>query len=106
MTTLIERTEGRYEVQEVSYGEAYVWCPGRVVVECDCGRKVVLTASQAVCECGADHAFLVKQSVKTSEETSHPLEAEYREWRDRQGEYVISEETYWLELRDLDRADD
>ena len=28
MTTLIECTEGHYEVHKTSYGEAYVWCPG------------------------------------------------------------------------------
>ena len=26
MTTMIECTEGHYEVQRTSYGEAYVWC--------------------------------------------------------------------------------
>ena len=49
MTTVIERTQGHYEVQETSYGKAYVWCPECVVVECDCGERPILTASQSTC---------------------------------------------------------
>lgn len=41
MATIIECTEGHYEGQEASYVEAYVWCPECVVVECDCGERLV-----------------------------------------------------------------
>ena len=103
MSKVIERTQGHYEVQETSYGEAYVWCPGCVVVECDCGERPVLSASHsACCGCGADHAALIGEELasrRSSEEVSHPLEDEYREWRKKQEEVLHSESHYWLEWR-------
>jgi len=105
MTTVIERTQGHYEVQETSYGEAYVWCPECVVVECNCGERPVLTASLSTCGCGADHAALVREELasrRSSEEVSHPLEDEYREWRKEQDEFLHSESHYSVEWRALD----
>jgi hypothetical protein len=105
MTTVIEYIEGHYEVQRTSYGEAYVWCPECVVVECDCGERLILSASETVCSCGADHAALVREELAfwgLSEGASHPWEAEYQEWRRKQDEYLVSEKHYQLELNDID----
>ncbi len=105
MTTIIECTEGHYEVQRTSYGEAYVWCPECVVVKCDCGERPVLSASETVCSCGTDHAALVREKLASrgaSDGASHPWEAEYQEWRSKQDEYLMSEDTYSLELSRLD----
>ena len=101
MTTVIECTEGHYEVQQTSYGEAYVWCPEHVVVECDCGEKSMLSASETVCSCGTDHVALVRK-VLASQGAPHPWEAEYDEWRNKQDKYLLSEEIYSLELSRLD----
>jgi hypothetical protein len=101
MTVVIDRTEGHYDVHKTSYGECYVWCHGCVFVECDCGERPVLSASEAVCSCGTDHAVLVKE-VLSSHRAPHPWDAEYHEWRKEQDEYLLSEETYWLELSRLD----
>ena len=104
MTTVIECTEGHYEVQETSYGKDYVWSTECVVVECDCGDRPVLSASETVCGCGADHAALVREvlaSRQASDRTLHPWEVEYQEWL-RKNDYFVSEETYWLELSRLD----
>ncbi len=105
MTTMIECTEGHYDVQETSYGKDYVWCPEHVVVECDCGQKPVLSASETVCRCGADHAALVREELASrgaSDGASHSWDADYQEWRRKQDEYLVSEETYRLELSRLD----
>ncbi len=102
MAKVIERTEGHYEVQKTSYGEAYVWCPAYVVVECDCGKRLPLTASEALCGCGADHAILVREELVTqppSDGTSHPWDAEYHEWRKEQGEDLRAEQQDWMEWR-------
>ena len=102
MTTMIERNEGHYEVQKTSYGEAYVWCPWCVVVECDCGERAALSPSETVCRCGADYESLVWEELasgRSSEKAPHPWEAEYQEWRKKQQEYLLSEETYWLEWK-------
>jgi hypothetical protein len=101
MTTMIECTEGHYEVQRTSYGGAYVWCPECVVVECGCGERPILRASGTVCSCGADHAALVRK-VLASQCAPHPWDTEYDEWRYKQDEYLLSEETYRLELSRLD----
>ena len=100
MTTMIECTEGHYEVQKASYGEAYVWCPGCVVVECECGERSVLSASKTVCSCGADHKTLVSEELasrRSSGEAPHPWDDEYRKWRKEQDECLRREYNDWLE---------
>jgi hypothetical protein len=101
MATVIECTEGHYEMQKTSYGTAYVWCHEHAVVECECGERPVLSASETLCSCGTDHAALVRK-VLDSQRAPHPLDAEYDEWRKKQDEYLVSEETYELELSRLD----
>jgi hypothetical protein len=105
MTTIVEYTEGHYEVHKTSYGDDYVWCPVCVVVECDCGERPVLSASETVCSCGADHVDLVREELasrKASDGISHPWDVEYDEWQSKQDEYLLSEEIYWLELSRID----
>ncbi len=105
MTTVIECIEGHYEVEETSYGHAYIWRPEHVVVECDCGERLVLSAFQTVCSCGLDHAALVREELaarNVSDGAPHPWEAEYQEWRKKQNQHLLSEETYQLELSRLD----
>ena len=102
MTTMIECTEGHYEVQKTSYGEAYVWCPESVLVECDCGERPLLSVSGTLCRCGADHETLVREELasrRSSEEGLHPWDEEYYEWRMKQDEYLRSEHNDWLEWR-------
>ncbi len=71
---MIERVEGRYEVQDVEFGKVYRWCPERVVVDCDCGERVSLTCSETTCRCGADHTAVVleESTVCSEDETLHP----------------------------------
>ena len=101
MTAVIECTEGHYEVQETSYGKAYIWRHGHVMVECDCGERTALSVSETVCGCGTDHAALVNE-VLSSQRAPHPWDAEYQEWRRKMDEYLLSEEPYQLELSRLD----
>ena len=76
MTTMIEFTEGHYEVQETSYGKDYVWSTECVVVECDCGERLTLTRSESTCpECGAEHAAIIREELaarRVGDETIHP----------------------------------
>ena len=55
MTMVIDHVDGHYQMQSMFYGRVYVWCPECVVVECDCGETVILTASESACRCGVDH---------------------------------------------------
>ena len=74
--TVVERTEGCYQVQEVEFGKVYRWEPGSVVVECDCGERLTLTRSESKCEeCGTDHADAVLEMFadrRLEDETMHP----------------------------------
>ena len=74
MATVVERTEGRYEVQEVEFGKVYRWCPECIVIECDCGESPTLNRSMTACECGADYAATVQElvSLRSNEEALHP----------------------------------
>ena len=110
-TKVIERTEGRYESHEEYQGVAYVWRPRRVVVECECGERVALNATtESTCWCcGENHADLIEEEEPTSRRPSEriyrrldPLDRECREWREKQEEYLRSEEYYRLELSAID----
>ena len=75
MVTVIERAEGRYEIQDVEFGKVYKWYPECVVVECDCGRRPTLTNSTTACRCGADHTAVVREELSTQrfgDELPHP----------------------------------
>jgi hypothetical protein len=75
MVLVIGRVEGRYETQEVPFGEVYSWRSGRVVLECDCGEVLNLTGSTSVCGCGIDHAATVREelaAVWLGDDALHP----------------------------------
>ena len=78
MVRVIERSGGRYEVQEVEFGRVYKWCPECFVIECDCGEMTILTPSMAICGCGADHTSLVRGELLSwgtrslGDKTLHP----------------------------------
>ena len=52
---IIERVEARYEAREIPFGKVYEWHPAYVVLECDCGGHLILTATSTTtaCSCGA-----------------------------------------------------
>jgi hypothetical protein len=75
---LIERTEGHYDVREVEFGTVYRWCPECVVIECDCGERAALTGSDTVCECGAEHAGVLREESDTAEKLE---DEELHPWR-------------------------
>lgn len=105
MTMVIDHVEGHYQMQSMSYGRVYVWCPECVVVECDCGERVILTASESACRCGVDHEALVRETMAFEDpqhETPHPWEQEYRKWRQRQNKFLSSEGLYQQEWTSID----
>jgi hypothetical protein len=52
---VIERVEARYEAREVPFGKVYEWHPTYVVLQCDCGERLILaaTSTTTACPCGA-----------------------------------------------------
>ena len=69
MAKVIERVEAHYEVLDVEMGKVYRWRPESVVVECECGKKPILTASKTICgECRADHRAIVEEVLEARPE--------------------------------------
>lgn len=77
MASVIEQTEGHYDVQDVEFGRVYRWCPGYTVVQCDCGKWLTLTSSTTVCRCGADHTDFIREEVASMRSGDEVL----RPWR-------------------------
>ena len=102
MTTVIGHIEGHYEMLSMPYGQAYVWWSECVLVGCDCGEILTLTASESVCCCATDHEALLREITafgRPSDEAAHPWDRAYREWRD---EFLRSERLYHQEARAID----
>jgi hypothetical protein len=51
MAHIIERVEAHYEAREVPFGKVYEWHPAYVVLECECGEKLILTATSTITTC-------------------------------------------------------
>ena len=102
---MIECTEGHYEVQKVSYGEAYVWCPEHVLVECDCGERLILTAASTVTtcrRCGADLGdtfvhFIQEREGRLPDKLTHPwfYDAKARAHQHQEDEAAHPEGSPW-----------
>jgi hypothetical protein len=68
MAQIIEHVEAHYETREVPFGKVYEWRPAHVILECDCGEKLTLTANSTMttCGCGAEVGGFV-QDLKERE---------------------------------------
>ncbi len=55
MVQILERIQAHYESREMAFGKVYVWCPAHVALECDCGERLIITATSTItgCPCGA-----------------------------------------------------
>jgi hypothetical protein len=54
---IIERVEAHYESREVPFGKVYEWHPTYLALECECGEKLNLSATNTITtcpRCGAD----------------------------------------------------
>ena len=78
MTRIIKDLEAHYETHEVPFGRTYEWHPERIIVECDCGERLTLTATSTttVCRCGTDHDAIIrdiqKREGRLPDKTTHP----------------------------------
>ncbi len=82
MVKVIERVNAHYEVQDVEMGKVYRWCPESVVVECECGKKLTLTASKNACsECEMDHKAIVEEVLEARPEQEEEQEEVKHPWR-------------------------
>ena len=79
MVQIIERVQAHYEAREVPFGKVYEWHPAHVALECDCGEKLILTATDTITtcgRCGADLATFVhdirEREGRLPDKLTHP----------------------------------
>jgi hypothetical protein len=79
MTKITERVEAHYKAREVPFGKVYEWHPAYVALECDCGEKLILTATSTITtcrRCGADLGALAhdikEREGRLPDELTHP----------------------------------
>jgi hypothetical protein len=103
MVQIIERVHAHYVAREVPFGKVYEWHPSYVALECECGEKVILTASSSItiCRCGADFRDLV-HDIKEREDhlpdkLAHPwfYDAKQRAEQHRLDEAAYPEGSSW-----------
>jgi hypothetical protein len=86
LAKVIECAKARYEVKDVEFGKVYKWRPEHIVVECQCGQRLSLTASTTSCvECGTDHVLALKEASADghqSDQTLHPWRYYFYEERE------------------------
>src|SRR5829696_3440674 len=58
MVQILERVQAHYENHQMPFGKVYAWHPDSLVLECECGEKVTLSATSSTTttcgRCGAD----------------------------------------------------
>jgi hypothetical protein len=79
MTQIIERVEAHYEAREVPFGKVYEWHPAHIALKCDCGEKLILSATSTIttCDrCGADLSSFIhdlqEREGRLPDKLTHP----------------------------------
>ena len=95
---IIERVEAHYETREVQFGKVYEWHPARITLECDCGERLLLTATTTITtcvRCGADLGAFVHDVKETEgrlpDKLTHPW---FHDGRVRAQQRLRDEATY------------
>jgi hypothetical protein len=94
--------QAHYEVEELPYGKDYRWVPARALVECDCGRTMVVDAGNAVCSgCGSDFADRIRKisERRLPDEVLRPWRPDYEA---QEGSEEHREDQEWREQRSLE----
>jgi hypothetical protein len=104
MVKILERVQAHYESREVPFGKVYEWHPAHVALECDCGEKVILAATDTITtcgRCGADLATFVhdikEREGRLPDKLTHPwfYDAKERAQQHRRDEAAHPEGSPW-----------
>jgi hypothetical protein len=98
MVQILERVQAHYENREVPFGKVYEWHPDSVVLECECGEKVTLSATSTTTTCsgcGADLGSFVhdirEREGRLPDKLTHPW---FYDARERAQQHKHDEATY------------
>ena len=106
MAQIIERVEAHYEAREVPFGKVYEWHPAYVALKCDCGGRLILTATSTITtcrRCGTDldvDAFVHdtrEREGRLPDKLTHPwfYDAKERAQQHRRDEAAYAEGSPW-----------
>jgi len=103
---IVERVEAHYEAREVPFGKTYEWHPAYLALECECGEKVILSATNTMTtcpQCGTDLEVVDKaidikeREAPLPDELTHPwfYDAKERADQHQQEEAAYPEGSPW-----------
>jgi hypothetical protein len=105
MSRTEKATPAHYESHEVPFGRSYEWHPEQIIVECDCGQKLLLTGTSNLpsCpECGLDYGSLVheirrREKRRLRDEDEHPWQYDDQGQEDQhlRDEQAYPEDSPW-----------
>jgi hypothetical protein len=105
MSRIEKATPAHYESHEVPFGRSYEWHPEQIIVECDCGQKLLLTGTSNLpsCpECGLDYGSLVheirrREKRRLRDEDEHPWQYDDQGQEDQhlRDEQAYPEDSPW-----------
>ncbi len=105
MSRIEKATPAHYESHEVPFGRSYEWHPEQIMVECDCGQKLLLTGTSNLpsCpECGLDYGSLVheirrREKRRLRDEDEHPWQYDDQGQEDQhlRDEQAYPEDSPW-----------
>jgi hypothetical protein len=80
MVQILERVQAHYESRQMPFGKVYEWHPASVALECECGKKVTLSATSSsitTCSgCGAELGTFVhgirEREGRLPDKLTHP----------------------------------
>jgi hypothetical protein len=98
MVQILERVQAHYQNREMPFGKVYAWHPASVVLECECGEKVTLSATSTTttcARCGADLGNFVndirEREGRLPDNLTHPW---FYDARERAQQHTHDEATY------------
>jgi hypothetical protein len=76
MVQIVEHVQAHYESREMPFATTYEWHPAYVALECECGEKVILSATNTITtcgRCGADLGTFVNEIREREGRLPHKL---------------------------------
>ena len=98
MAKSVARLEGHYEVREATFGRGYDWHPASATLECDCGKKITLTAAASTIptrRSGVDHSAVIRDTQGREEHSRHEVARPWQhDAQERSEQHLLNEVAY------------
>ena len=104
MVQIVEHIQAHYESREMPFATVYEWHPAYAALECECGEKVILSATNTITtcrRCGADLGTFVRdireREGRLPDKLTHPwfYDAKVRGQQHKHDEAAYPEGSPW-----------